>query len=275
MNSYVNEDDLESFESGDIMLTYFFSFFDIFIITISYFILKSKKENLKMLKFKFFSLLIIDIIIRLLYIRTYYHPNSILKEIFFSVMPSCQFFLILSFLEQALTDTIISKERIYTDKVNSIELSILFLLYIFSYDKFSYSFSRHICLVQCVINLWCLYKLYEYLKIFILEIVENIKHENYQNNIIYSFIKNLPLSSFQFFVLYYLLKICSIFIENSLYFIYINIILIIVKEASKYFIIFILELILFLIDKNNRENNFKRNTSKNTIIEEKIIFNNN
>jgi hypothetical protein len=250
MDAYVNEDDIDSFEKGDILLTIIFIILDILILFIFFILLKSKDENIKLLKLRMFTLFSIDIIVRILIIKTYYHPNDFFKEVFFSVMPACQFHLILSFLNQLLNDNQSKNENNSTEKVNSYELSILFFLYTFSYDKFSYSFSKHLCFLQSFINLGLIFKLYEYLKNILLEIIENIEHKDYQRKTIYLFIKNLPYSSLAFFIIFYLLKIFSIFVENSLYLIYIRIILIIVKETSKYFVFFILGAILFVSDKN-------------------------
>ncbi len=251
MDAYVNEDDIDSFETGDIILTIIFIILDFLILLIFFILLKSMDENIKLLKLKLFSIVSIDIITRILIIKTYYIPNDLFKEVFFSVMPACQFHLILSFLNQLLNDYQSKNKNNSTEKVSSYELSILFFLFTFSYDKFSYSFSKHLCFLQCFINLGLIIKLYEYLKSIVLEIIENIENKDYQRKMIYLFIKNLPLSSLEFFIIFYLLKIFSIFVENSSYLIYIRIIIIIVKETSKYFAFFIIGAILFVSDKNS------------------------
>jgi len=266
MDAYVNEDDLDSFETGEIILTIIFIILDILILFISFILLKSKIENIKSLKLKFFSLVSIDIIIRILFIKTYYLPDYLLKEAFFTIMPTFQFYLIISFLNQLLNFYQLKNENNSIEYTNSYELSILFFLFSFSYDKFSYSFSKHLCFLQCFINLGLIIKLYEYLKNILLDIIEKIEHKDYQRKIIYSFIKNLPLSSLEFFIFFYLLKIISIFIENSSYLIYIRIILIIVKETSKYFVFFILGSIIFVSD---------RNSERKIIAEENININKN
>ena len=104
MDAYVNEEDIESFENADILLTYIFTLFDSIILALSFLYIKSKNENIKTLKNKFVTIFAIDIIIRLLIIRTYYHPLTLFKELFFSSMASFQFFLILSFLDQMIND---------------------------------------------------------------------------------------------------------------------------------------------------------------------------
>lgn len=273
MNAYVTEGDIDNFETADISLTYFFSLFDIFILAISFYFIKSRNETSKMLKQKLLTLLAIDIIMRLLFIRTYYHAHTLYKEIFFSGMASSQFLLILLFLEQIINDNQILSE--YDNENNTIrhlnpyELSFLFFLFIFSYDKFSYSFSRHLCFLQSIINIGCIFKLYEYLRDIVSIIVENISHADIQKGLLYSFIKNLPLSSLEFFVAYYILKIVSLFIENTLYLIYIKIIIIILKETSKYFVIFILGAILYIMNKDKVEKAPGANNDENANINNK------
>ncbi len=275
MDAYVSEEDIESFENADILLTYILTLFDIMFLAISFFYIKSKNENIKTLKHKFVTIFAIDIIIRLLFIRTYYHPHTLFKELFFSSMASFQFFLILSFLDQMINDNQLSKQKNEINSsifINSKELSLLFFLFIFSYYKFSYSFAKHFCFLQSLINIGCVFKLYEYLRDIVLVVVENISHTHvrFQNSIIYSFINNLPLSSLEFFIAYYILRIISLFIENSLYLIYIKIIIIIIKEASKYFVHFIIGAILYIVNKNNSEIVLGQNEAdENTIINKK------
>ena len=274
MDVYVSEKDIDSFENADTILTFFLIFIDIIILLIYSFYLKSKNHTIKLLKLKLISLFAIDIIIRLLYIKTYYHANTIFKEIFFSGMPTSQFFLILSFLEQILNNIYFTNQIYSFKQVNSIELSFLFFLFIFSYDKFSYSFSKHLCFLQSIINLGCVFKLYEYLRDIILIIVEGINNNKIEISFIYSFIKNLPLSSLELYVIFYCLKIISLFIENSLYLIYIKIIILIVKEASKYFVFFILGSILYILGKDNNNKNLTLKKNTNYTPEERVKINN-
>ena len=262
MNAYISENDLENFEGADIAVSYLFSFINVLMLVPPMKFLKSKKENIKLLRKKLFSIFIIDIIIRILYIMTYYHSNVLLKEIFFTGMPSSQFYLIISFLEQIINDEEIILQAIELKQANPLELSILFFLFIFSYDKFSLTFSKHISLLQSLINLCCIYKLYVYFKDIVLIIVEGISNNKIKSSIIYSFIINLPFSSLQFFIAFNILKILTLFVENSLYLIYMKIILIIFKETSKYFVIFILESLLFFLDKKSLDKEVNKSNSK-------------
>ena len=262
MNAYISENDLENFEGADITVSYLFAFINIMMLVPPMKFLKSKKENIKLLRKKLFSIFIIDIIIRILYIMTYYHSNVLLKEIFFTGMPSSQFYLIISFLEQIINDEEIFFQTIELKQANPLELSILFFLFIFSYDKFSLTFSKHISFLQTLINLCCIYKLYVYFKDIVLIIVEGISNNKIKSSIIYSFILNLPFSALQFFIAFNILKILTLFVENSLYLIYMKIILIIFKETSKYFVIFILESLLFFLDKKSLDKEVNKNTSK-------------
>jgi hypothetical protein len=249
MDSYVSEEDLENIENAEITISYLFIFINVCIIII-FLIILTKKQNIRALKIKFFLFFAIDIITRLFYIMTYYYSNKLLKEIFFSIMSASQFFLIISSLDQILDTKEFSFLASFTTKANPLELSILFFLFIFSYDKFSYSFSKYISFLQAILILICIYKLYNYLKLIILVIVEGINYNKNQNFLIYSFIKNLPFSSFQFFIGFHILKIMTLFVENTFYLIYMKIILVILKETSKYFAIFILGAILFILDNN-------------------------
>ena len=69
--------------------------------------------------------------------------------------------------------------------------------------------------------------------------------------------------SFVLFFIYYLMRILSIFINNSLYIIYIQMFLIVIKEGAIYLIFLIFGAIIYILNKNIRLNNIRYNNYDN------------
>ena len=72
MEVYLEREFIENYESADIILTLLFAFVDLIIILFSLFNLSSKNQKIYFLKYKLFSLFIIDILLRILYVKKYY-----------------------------------------------------------------------------------------------------------------------------------------------------------------------------------------------------------
>ena len=250
MDEYLDRDFIENYENADIILTLLFAFVDIIIILFSIFNLSSKNQKIYFLKYKLFSLFIIDILLRILYVKKYYKEKSFFKECLFSSLMSAQFFLILSFLEQAYYDTrIIKKGKIYK-KLNIKFICISFSIITFPYDKFASS-QKGICFFQSIIIIYSIFVLYSRLKNKIIKIVQNIINQTkLQDKNIFFCVLGSPLPCLIFFITYYVLRILFLFLENPDFIIYANIILKIIKDSSKYFLFFILEIILFIISDN-------------------------
>lgn len=250
MEEYLDREFIENYESADIILTLLFAFVDIIIILFSLFNLSSKNQKIYFLKYKLFSLFIIDILLRILYVKKYYKENSLFKEFLFSFLISIQFFLILSFLEQAYYDTKITKKGKFFKKLNIKFICILFLIITFPYDKFS-AFPKEICFFQSLIIIYSIFILYSRIKNKIIKIVQNIiTQTTLQDKNIFLCVLGSPLPCLIFFIVYYILKILFLNLENPDFIIYANITLKIIKDSSKYFLFFILEIILYIISEN-------------------------
>ena len=87
--------------------------------------------------------------------------------------------------------------------------------------------------------------------------------EEKKNNVIYLIIIGSPQSIFILFSFYYILKIITIFINNSVLLIYANIILNIFKETSKYFIFFVCQAIIWYLNQIKFKNEEKEHEKLN------------
>ena len=100
----------EYFQKFNIIISYFFIILDFISYIIISLILKSKSNSISLLKYKFYILLITDIIYRISFIKTYFLITSFSKELLLTLLPSCQFYIILSFL-QDISNKIKSSEN--------------------------------------------------------------------------------------------------------------------------------------------------------------------
>ena len=266
---YVDKESISSYENSDIIITLIFAMLDLIIIIISLLNLKSHNYNILKLKHKIIKLFIIDIIIRILYTRKY-NKWTIYKEILLTVLNTSQFYLIISFFDEILYDSKVSKLKKSNDKAKRVKLCILFFIFTFSYEKMTYppsvtyyfyiKINKLILLLECFVILYCIYKIYNELKIKIIEIGNNI-------------INRSPLSSLTLFMIYYILTLCFLFIKKPVFLIYANIVLNIIMNSAKLFTFFICEAIIYVLNEINVEKENERIKKNKRYIDEVDIFN--
>ena len=229
-------------------------------------------KNNRLLKKKLISIISLDIILLLFYSKNYFIINISLfkQEFFLSIMYTSQFFLILSFLEQIFNDTkTLNNINFYDDSFNHYHLTIIFFIITFPHDKFLLSIKKITLIIQSLFALYCIFKLYNFLKKKINDIVDNlVKLKTLQNQKIYSLILGSPLPILIFSISNYILKMIFFFIQNPMLIIYENIILNIIKETAKNFLFFVLGLILYVLfkDKTRRFQNTNNLEEETTVI---------
>ena len=259
------EVDIKKFNYANTFLTYLFIFFDFITLIICFFILKSKNKNAVKLKFKFILFIIINIIVRFLSLSKYNNIKTLFKEFIFTLINSYQFFLMISFIVTLIEDILISGNNSKNlEKVDIIQFCVAFFFITISYDNFLFSFSKkNIYLIQYIITLICIFKLFRSLKNVLIEAVQCSRKNYVKKEKIYSYMKMCLYISFVLFFIYYLMKILSIFINNSLYIIYIQMFLIVIKEGAIYLIFLIFGAIIYILNKNIRLNNIRYNNYDN------------
>ena len=166
---------LNIIDSADAIMIFLFGLIDI-IFLIFCFIKFFKTLNIKirLLKYNLYWLLIVDDAIKIFYLKKIVILKSAFnRELIYSILTTCQFFLFLSFLEKAFNITKVFRNIKFYETLNQLHLSAIFLFAIFSYEKFIKFGKRIICPMQYIIIIICLYKLYEFLNIKISQIVDN------------------------------------------------------------------------------------------------------
>ena len=270
MNTILKVEAIEKFNLIDISLSYFLVFVNfIFYIILSY-ILKSKNKTVLLLKYELFILFIIDIIYRISYLKTKFSIALFPKELILSLLQSAEFFCILHFLNEIPQKIKISKEEKEKDFENlePFHNSTLFFFIIFSYDKFSLGFKNIIFLIENLLIIGGIFKIYGLLRNKVMEIILIITNnrKDIKNKFIISLIENIIINPLILFSLYYITKIVTIFIGNQIVLSFMNIISIYVKELSKYLVFVLLIIILYSLDKyvfNNKKED--KETSEKTV----------
>ena len=270
----------ENTENAIEILLYLFVSFDIGIIVYSNLKFKSTNKNVKALIDLLCSFLFIDIVQKFLNIKKIKNSmTTFIFELFLSVLSTIQFYLILASLETIFDATKITRNLKFFELMNIFPLSIIFFFITFSYDKFIvfyHSSSKVLSIIQYLAVIFCMYKLYDFLKKKFIEIVDNsVKKKIILNRKLCLMLLGSPLSSLILLITYYVIKIIFLFFTFKLLFIYEIIILKIVKEGSKYFIYLVLMVFLYSLNEFNLKNEINNTISKNIDEEEKVIINNN
>lgn len=254
MNEEIDDNTKENFESASLILAFIFAIFNLFIIIISLFKLSSKNKNLKMLKYRLFSLIIMDSITSLIYSNYRYKFDLFSSELFFSVLSSIEFYLFISFIYQIFNSTDISQNAKSIELVSPIHFCTIFLLIFFSYHKFSYLYAKLLNIVEYIIIFACLALLYRYFKDTIASIIVHLVTKDVQTRKVYYYLNIANTIGLSFLMFIYIIKLILIFIDES-YHIYFDVALISINYGLKYFVFILFEVIIYTLSKNYYKNN--------------------
>ena len=251
----------KNLESAENILSYVILFIDSILLIFCYFFLKSNNKVVKSLKCKLYSLFIIDILFLLIRMYTFQKKDSIPNEFFFSLLYSCEYLLIICFLEQILTNYN-SLNNIERKKIDPFQQALIFLFIILSYDKFFKSPPIIIYLIEYGFIFGLILFFYKYVQTRFFEI-EQILKNNSDNSNLCRVVLGTPFYILIFSFLNYFLKIIKILKVNKELLFLIIILDYIMKISSKLLFFFILIIILYIIDKKETEYNVINQENKN------------
>ena len=252
-----------NFEKANILLIYIFSLFDFGILIIFYRCFNTKNINIKIFTCKIFAIIIIDIFSKVLYSIAYNHFNTISNELFYAILMTNKFYLVISFIYQIIYDSLrfINLKKIKL--LNLIQMSFIYFFIIFPYDKFFNIFPNVLTFLQIVIILINLLILYRY----ILEIIKKeIQKYNVSNNNVYLYLKILNYASLILFICYYFAKIIELFFNKKYFIIYIKISINIFYQSIKYLLFYIFIKLIYILSENY-DNKFAQNNNVDKEIE--------
>ena len=214
--------------------------------------------NLKLILIIFFDFLLR--LINILFISSIY---ILLKEVVLSLLVTCEFFLILSFLKQLLSDKRIKIDTSYLTIENNYLSSFVFFGFIFVYNTHDTKYIKITYGVNYIIVIGFILSLYNYIhkstKLFINTI--HISDKKYNYSVTEDIIINFPLLCTICFIAYYILRFIVLFMENKDNIKFLEMICILPKEVGKYLLFTFLCILYYIFDNFiSKGNNSKTNT---------------
>jgi len=266
-------------------LTAYTSFltFNLIIIILLFFILRTRFKKIIFLKYRLMIICIIEAIWRIIYIKTFYAKKKVLKKIIFSIINTFQICLIIRLIESILND-INSNDNIkkgksqkknnqhhlYNDKISHYFI-IASLIINLPYKRFS-SFKIFFCLIQNISLLFYSILFYKYINKKINLIANKLidsKLINYDDT--YLRLLDIQFPILILFLLIFILDILFRFLGNSIIVLYSKLIMIVIKESSNILIFLVLYSMIFLLEKINRKKDILSNSS--SLTERKKLMN--
>ena len=246
----IDDDTKMNFEKANIILAYIFSLLDLCILIIFYRYFNNKNINIKIFTCKFFAIIIIDIFSKFLYSIANKHFNIIPNEIFYTALITIEFYLILSFIYQILYDSLgfINLKKIKL--LNLIQISFIYFLIIFPYDKLFNFISSILTFFEIIIILINFYILYKYINDLLEIINKGMQKYNVSNKNIYLYLKILNYSSLILFICYYFAKIIELLFNKKYFIIYIKISINIFYHSIKYLLLYIFIKLIYALNQN-------------------------
>lgn len=231
----------KNLEKTDKIVSFAFIVYDYILIILCFLIIKSKDKNIKIFKYKLYSLFIIDSILLLLYLILYHKLESLPNELFFSLLYSCEFLLIISFLKQINSNynpTFPERNK----NINPFKQCLICLFITFSYDKFLSSQQNIIAILESLLIFKFLAKLDKYMENTFNQIDIIIRKHINKRDFSYD-IMNSPFFILVFIFAFYCLNLLNKLIKDKdiLFFV------IMIKNAIKMVIKFLVFLVLFIL----------------------------
>ena len=258
MNSKIISEIIEKHDTAEAFISLFFAIIDMLTYMVILFIFGCEFNK------KFFShrqklslLIILDAILRILnlYINSFVY--SLIKEILITMIVTLQFYLIILLLNQIFTDK--NNESL----LESLEIKYPFLTSVaFFMLAFILNFSKAISFFKYILAIFAILGYGYYIDIKIDLFLKNVEKKNpYFSG--QRFTSNIPQFIIIYFLIYYVLKIFGLFIENKLYFSYMEMVCDIFKEVGKYLSFCLVISIYYLFNKYIKEEDYDFANSSN------------
>jgi len=244
MDSDIEEEIIQKHNHAEVLISSFFAAVDIiaYMVILVQFGCGFKRSC--SLTHKFYGLILLDGVIRIINLEITSFVYSLPKEILMSIFATIQFYLILNIIS-----------TIYEDKNNQNfaggDMGIRdkhILVGIFFFCSVVFIFSKIVSLIQyigCIICV-CGFAYYINNKTFLFLEGVSKKRQNFSSRY---FIQNGILFTSMYFLIHYGIKILSLFVENPLYTSYIQMAYDVFKEIGKYIAFTFVYTIYYLYDK--------------------------
>ena len=238
----------------NIILSYIFSFFNIcFIFGIFYLLRINSDKKLILLKYKLFGLISLDTIMIIKYVNFKYEITTLISELIYTLLKTIKFYLFISFIYQIFLNTEISKTVEKVELINLFKICCIFLLNIFSYDKYFSAYFNIINIIKHIIIEFFIIIFYRYLRNIIFYISNNIMLKDLRNKKIYLYLNYSNNVVLIFISLFNLGNIITYFLPDKYYIykFYIDTGIAVVFRIFKYFLFYLYIIIIFTLNKKD------------------------
>lgn len=261
-SNFIKNINIKHLLKAEIITNTSFLSLNIIIIILLFFILRSTLKKIIILKYRLMILCIIEVVLRIIYIKYYFVEKKLLKEILLSIVNGCQIYLIINLIESILTDIdlIINNQNNLNgqnehinhnkDKI-SIYFCIAFLIINLPYERFP-SFKIFICLLQNISLLFYSLVLYKYVnKKIVVKIDKLIDGNLIKGNDFIIRLLDVQLPILILYLFIFLIDIFSGYLGDSIIALYSKLVKISIKESSKFLIFIVLYSMIYLLEKIN------------------------
>ena len=255
MDSFFEEEIKRNYNQAYVFISLFFAAIDtiFYIVIITLFKWNFTPFNYR--KQKLSSLIFLDGVLRSFNMYTDEYSQYFIKELFFCLISTAEFYMIISCLNQIFTDKNVDNGlendlKIRNEKV----FTFVFFILIFSF-KGIFETYKLLSTLQYICSIIGIYILFKYIggKIEIyLDIVKK-KNSSFTGQ---NFVNNMPFFISIYLILNSCLAMFSLLVENKLYSSYMNMLCKLFKEVGKYLIFILLIIIYHIFNKYIIENDY-------------------
>lgn len=227
MDEKILQEITEKHQKADAFICLFFSGVDVICFILILSLIGCNFKNFCSTKQKLAEIILVDVLYRVysIYFNTFEYV--LINEIILTCFATCQFYLINSILKKIFRDD-------YYDGKESLEIkSPIIFCAIFYPLIFTFEISKIFSLVQYIFGILATLAYSYYIQTRVSLYLDNLEKKHARPTA-KNIMVNLPYFIALYFVIFFVLKICSLYIENKLYCSYILMACDIFKEVGKY-----------------------------------------
>ena len=255
MDPYIEEEIMRNHNQADAFISLFFAGLDAVCYIIILTLFGCDFNSYHSPKQKLTLLIVLDAVLRIINMYTDEYSKYFIKEIFFSLFSTLQFYIIISCLNQIFTDkSIDSSLESELEIRNQYLFTGLFFFLVFSFKGIFMAY-KLISTLQYVCILIGIYILSKYIggkiEIYLANVVKKDSSFSGEN-----FVNNMPFFISIYFILHYCFELFSLLVEHKLYASYMIMLCHIFKEVGKYLVFLLLITIYHIFNKYMVEDDF-------------------
>lgn len=270
MDQIIEEEIMRNHNQADAFISLFFAGLDAVCYIIILTLFGCDFKSFQSPKQKLSLLIVLDAVLRIINMYTDEYSKYFVKEFFFTLFSTIQFYIIISCLNQIFNDKS-NDNKLETDLEikNQYLLTMFFFILIFSFKGILASY-KLISTLQYLFIIISIYVMSNYvgkkLRIFLENVVKKDSSFTGEN-----FINNMPFFISIYLIIDYCFELLSLLIDHKLYASYMIMLYKIFKEVGKYLVFLLLIVIYYSFNKYMNEDDFgfdNEHESKSPSLEE-------